>query len=89
MLSYLKRLIEDVAGNPRSYAFINITSALSLQVGFLSCTLALILGRTVSEGIILGLASCLVVLSGHNYRVAKNNEKVEPKPSDEEDSPKQ
>lgn len=74
MFTYLQKVIADLAGNPRSHAFINVTSSLSLCIGFLSCTFALILGRTVSEGIVLGLASCLVVLSGHNYRVAKNKE---------------
>ena len=74
MFSYLQKVINDRDGNPRSFAFINITSALSLCIGFLCATGALLFGHSPGEGIVLGLASCLVILSGHNYRVAKNKE---------------
>ena len=71
MFTYLQKVIADATGNPRSHVFINICATVSLCAGFLSSTTALIIGKDVSEGIVLGLASCLVVLAGHNYRVAK------------------
>ena len=77
MFDYLQKVIADAKGNPRSNVFISVLAGITLCVGFLFSTGALIAGTPISEGIILGLAAIIAGLAGHNYRVAKQEKKEE------------
>lgn len=75
MFSYLSKVIADAKGNPRSNVFISVLAGITLCIGFLFSTGALIAGSPISEAIILGLAGIIAGLAGHNYRVAKQEKK--------------
>lgn len=71
MLSFIKSLMYNNPGSPSSARWVMIISAISLNVGFLSCTAALLFGASVPESIILGLGGILATLAGVTYGTNK------------------
>lgn len=75
MFEYLKKVIEDGnTGTPSSKRWVLVISTISLCIGFLSATFALLFGVDVSDTIILGLGTVLAGLSGSSYISTKNKE---------------
>lgn len=76
MFEYLKKVIEHPkTKSPRTHSFIAVISTLSLCTGFLTSVGTHLIGRSVSESIILGLAGILATLAGANYAVGKISDK--------------
>jgi hypothetical protein len=74
MFEYLKQVIADATGNPRSNVFISVLAGITLCTGFLFSVGFLVTGNAISDAVVLGLAGIIAGLAGHNYRVAKKQE---------------
>lgn len=78
MFDYLKSVIQDAnTKSPSTHRYIAVLSSVSLSIGFLFCTGALIVGQPISDAVILGLAGILAALGGGTYTANKINKKGE------------
>lgn len=75
MFDYLKRVIEDGSTKtPSSKRWAFVISTISLNIGFLVVTGAMVFGVVVSDGVVLGLATILAGLTGGAYTYTKKCE---------------
>lgn len=75
MFNYLKRVIEDGSTKtPSSKRWAFVISTISLNIGFLAVTGAMLFGVVVSDAVVLGLAGILAGLTGGAYTYAKKCE---------------
>jgi hypothetical protein len=75
MFNYIQQVIADpITKSPSAHRYVMLLACWSLCLGFIVSTSALLLDKSASDTLVLGLASILAGLAGTGYWKAKTVE---------------